>query len=410
MSSTERAPAQHVPAWKRLGLKLKQPAGGASAAGPASEPANGSSGVGQPGGSTGHKRKIDAPPSTDASPYKRFRGDDQHGAQKNGILSSSSKPKKSVKFGDTPTKNDAVSPAAARTNNTTPKGKPTKDTPKKDTPKKAKGPTKKQKEPAPTDLKPALEYLRQWKTSRENWKFNKNHQSTLIKHLFDKDAIPSTDIDTFYEYLQDLKGFVRTRLREQAMEVQMQDVSDGSAAFPDDMMDLDDKQEQYAAILADILRRKREQGPKRKFFNETQYVAESQDGEVIIRRVVKRMRAEIVMDELSDGETTDTTTTSMSSKTVTNSDNNTTIMTNGDKQPQLSNTTAKRRRKLRTNMDDSSSSESESDNDSDTSSSGSSDDSEDEEEGQRDEDDTSSSSSSSSSEGEDEDSDDSDEN
>lgn len=403
MSSTG-APAQHVPAWKRLGLKLKQPGGTESAAGPASEPANGSSGVGQPSGSTGHKRKTDAPPSSDASPYKRFRGDDQQGAQKNGILSSSSKPKKSVKFGDTPTKNDAVSPITARTNKATPNGKP-----KKETPKKAKGPAKKQKEPAPTDLKPALEYLRQWKTSRENWKFNKNHQSTLIKHLFDKDAIPSTDIDAFYEYIQDLKGFVRTRLREQAMEVQMQDVSDGPAGFPDDMMDLDDKQEQYDAILADILRRKREQGPKRKFFNEAQYVAESKDGEVFIRRVVKRMRAEIVMDELSDGESTDTTSTSVSFKTMTNSDNNATITTNGDKQPQLSNTTAKRRRKLRTNMDDSSSSESESDSDSDTSSSGSSEDSEDEEDGARDDDDTSSSSSSSSSEGEESDSDESDE-
>jgi len=405
MSATDRAPAQHVPAWKRLGLKLKQPGG--AAAGPASESANGSSGVGQPSGSTGHKRKIDAPPSTDASPYKRYRGDDQHAAQKNGILSSSSKPKKSVKFGDTPTKNDAVSPVAARTNNTTPNGKAAKTKPTKETPKKAKGPSKKQKVPTPTDLKPALEYLRQWKTLRESWKFNKNHQSTLIKHLFDKDSIPSTDIDAFYDYIQDLKGFVRTRLREQAMEVQMQDVSDGPAAFPGDMMDVDDQQEQYDAILADILRRKREQGPKRKFFNEAQYVAESQDGEVVIRRVVKRMRAEIVMDELSDGESTDTTTTSMSSQTVTNSDNNATVTTNDDKQPQLPTTTSKRRRKLRTNMDDSSSSESESESDSDTSSSGSSDDdSDEEEEGQQnDDDETSSSSSSSSSEGEESDSD-----
>jgi hypothetical protein len=238
------------------------------------------------------------------------------------------------------------------------------------------------------------------------------------------DRIPASDVETFYEYIRDLKGFVRDRLRETAMEVQMQDVADGPTGFPEDTMDIDEKQETYDAILADILRRKRQQSsPKRKYFTEAQYVAESQDGDVIIRRVVKRMRAERVLDELSDSgeetEATTTTTTSSSSRTVTASDNNATTTTNGDKQQAKVHeapSSNRRRRKLRVNVEDSSSSESESDSDGETSSSSSSEDDSESEEEEVEERanegyDTSSSSSSSSSsdEGSDEDEDSDDE-
>lgn len=419
MPSTESMPAQRIPAWKKLGLKLKQPGGGGPGTDAASEPANGSSHVGQPGGPAGHKRKIvEAPPSTHGgSPLKKARRDEQN-ASRNASFSSS-KTKKSVTFGDTPSKND---PSGERPFPTTPTpshtkakaaiGKSSKQEQVKS--KKPKGPTKKQTPPS-TDIKPALEYLRQWKTSREDWKFNKNYQSVLIKNLFQPDIFPASDIDNFYEYIRDLKGAVRERLREMAMEVQMHDMDAGKAGFPDDTMDIDDKQEVYDAILADILRRKRQQqnSPKRKFFNESQFVAESEDPDVVIRRVVKRMRAELVLDELSDdGETTDTTSTSMSSKTVTASDNNATVTTNGDKQNVAREGVSRRRRKLRVNMDDSSSSESESESDSDeddSSSSSESSDSDEEADGRPDNGyDTSSSSSSSSSDDgdtEDEDSD-----
>lgn len=260
----------------------------------------------------------------------------------------------------------------------------------------------KEKAPSPADIKSALEYLRQWKTARESWKFNKNHQTTLIKYAFEPDTIPASDIAIFYEYIQDLKGFVRVRLRETAMEIKMRDDSDGYAAFPEDAMDLDEKQETYESILADILRRRQQNG-KRKYFAESQFIAESQDGSVIVRRLVKRMRAEMVLDELSDGESTDSTTTSSvstaSSKTVTASDNNANTA-NANMKAKLNDVSGKRRRKLRVNMDDSSSSESESESDSESDSSSSSEESDsDEDEEMRPGNgyDTSSSSSSSSS-------------
>jgi hypothetical protein len=409
---------QRIPAWKRLGLELKQTSNSPASAAPASEPAYGTSAlVGHPGGPTGHKRKIEPPPSSHgdgSSPLKKARRDERSTSsiiQNATTPSSTNKPKKSVKFGDTPSKNDVTDKPQTPSK----KNKP-------DTPQKCKGPAKKNKTPPTTDVKPALDYLRQWKTSRESWKFNKNHQSTLIKHIFEPRIIPTSDIDNLIEYLSDLKGFVRTRLREMAMEVQMQDVADRSAGFGEDVMDIDDKQETYNAILADIFRRKREQSGKRKYYNEAQFVGENQDGEVIIRRLVKRMRAEMIIDELSDdGEATDSTSTTASSKTITNSDTTATVTTGSEKEEHEASkkpteTMSRRRRKLRTMQDNSSSSDSsseEEEKEEDSSSDSSSDDSDsDDEDGQandNDETSSSSSSSSSSSEGEDSDSGDSDE-
>lgn len=355
--------APRVPAWKRLGLKLKPPTA-------ASEPADGGTpAVGQRGStqqkSHSNKRKLEAPPAAESSlEFKKPRKDNQ---AEDRNAQAKKKPK-SVSFGDTPTKN-GITPTA-----TGGASKPTKE-------KKSKGPAKKQKPPAPIDVKPALEYLSLWKSSRDSWKFNKNHQSSLIRHAFDADGIPTADISTFYEYIRDLKGFVRTRLQETAMEIRTKDAAEPASAFPAGTKDLDAKQVSYERLLTELLQTQ-QSGQKRKRFNEVDFIATSQDADVIIRRVVKRMRAEMVLDELSDGEQTDDSRTTQSSDTIATSDTNTAMATGSDKRLRLNDGTGKRRRKLRVNVDDSSSSESESEseNDSDTSSESSSDESEDENE------------------------------
>lgn len=355
-SSTEgtRTGAQHMPAWKRLGLKLKQPT--------ASEPANGGTpAIGHPAGAQQSvKRKFDAPLAAESSL-------DNKRSRREGLNKDRNAPlTKSVSFGDTPTKNGKA-PGDSK--------KPLQDKSRQQ--RKPKGPEKKKKPVAPTDLKPALEYLRLWKTSRDSWKFNKNHQSALIKHLFDADGIPSADIETLYNYIRDLKGFVRTRLRETAMEIRTKDVSDRSSAFPAGTLDLDAKQISYERLLTDLLHT-RSPSRKRKSFDEADFVATSQDVDVIIRRVVKRMRAELVLEELADGEQTDDST--QSSRTVATSDTKPGLTPSSDKRVRLNDGTPKRRRKLRVNVDDSSSSESDSESGSDTSSDSSSDESEDEDE------------------------------
>ncbi|KAF4443129.1 proteasome subunit alpha type 6 [Fusarium austroafricanum] len=353
-----------APAWKRLGLKLKQPSD-------ASEPS-----FGHPTSSTSSstqsttKRKFDAPqPSNYSQVAKRPRQDE---ATTNWNTPGQLKRQKSVTFADAPSNN----------NNRHFTRTPSK--PSKQSKAKSKGPAKKPKPQVPTDLKPALEYLRLWKTARESWKFNKNHQSNLIKHVFDADGIPASDIETFYDYIQDLKGFVRMRLRDTAREVRDQDQSDGAKVFPEGTKDLEATQQRYEEVLTKCLQ-SQPVGSKRKGFTEVDYLSDSEEEDAIIQRLVKRMRAELVIDELSDGDDTEASTTS--SQTITASDNNATSTTYAEKTVKIADgVPGKRRRKLRVNVEDSESSSSESDSDSDsdsgsdTSSSGSSSSSEDESE------------------------------
>ncbi|CAG7556082.1 unnamed protein product [Fusarium equiseti] len=327
-----------VPAWKKLGLKLKQPSD-------APEPS-----FGHPtsASSTPIKRKFDAPQTSNSA--KRPRQDETTGQLRK---------QKSVSFADAQSNNNGN---FSRT--------PAK--PAKQSKAKSKGPAKKPKPQVPTDLKPALEYLRLWKTARDSWKFNKNHQSNLIKHIFDADGIPASDVELFYDYISDLKGFVRMRLRETACEVRDQDKSDGAKAFPEGTKDLEATQQRYEEVLTKFLQ-SQPVGSKRKGFTEVDYLSDSDEDEVIVRRLVKRMRAELVIDELSDSDETEASTTS--SQTITANDKSATPTKEAEKSVKPADgVPGKRRRKLRVNVDDSdsSSSDSDSDSDDDTSSSGSS--------------------------------------
>lgn len=346
-----------VPAWKRLGLKLKQPSD-------ASEPS-----FGHPTSSTSTstqsttKRKFDAPPPYNSSQVAKRPRQDETTANWNA--QAQLKRQKSVTFAETSSNNNG--------NGNFPR---TPSKPAKQSKAKSKGPAKKPKPQLPVDLKPALEYLSLWKTARDSWKFNKNHQSNLIKHVFDADGIPASDVETFYDYIQDLKGFVRMRLLETAREVRDQDQSDGAKAFPEGIKNLEATQQRYEEILTKLLQ-SQPVGSKRKGFAEVDYLSDSDEDEIIIRRLVKRMRAELVIDELSDSDDTEMSTTS--SQTIAASDSNVTTTTPAEKSAKPTDgMPAKRRRKLRVNVEDSDSSSSESDSDDDadddddTSSSGSS--------------------------------------
>ncbi|KAK2056677.1 hypothetical protein LY76DRAFT_594941 [Colletotrichum caudatum] len=362
--------AQKVPAWKRLGLKLKQPASGAEIGGPV--PAEGSKPNGQrlhdrhasgpvanaanasPAAAAAAKRKrLDqqAPPAS-SSPFKRTRTDDS-----SGHATPTLRKQKSVTFAD-----DVKNPTAAE--------------PKR----KSKGPKKAAKTATqqPTaDIKPSLEYLRNWKSSRDTWKFNKNHQTILMKRVFHADAIPSSDIATFYDYIQDLKGFTRTRLKETAAEVKTEDAEKGKAAFPEGTPDMDSKQSEYEKVLAGLMQLGSGSGPgsKRKRFDEPGFLSQSTDV-AITQRVIKRMRAETILEELSDNDDSDAMTVDTEEAAPAAQEAETVDkrvkLNDGTKQP------AARRRKRRTNVDsssESSDSESESESESDSDSDSDSDDS-----------------------------------
>lgn len=353
-----------VPAWKRLGLKLK---GASSDGSPVStvpqttttsaplvarpsyrQQQPNSNGGGQYGNDNGtpFKKRNQYPSAYSAPDNKRPRRDD-----------SDFTPSKRVSF--------------------------SQDT-KKAAPKKAK----KKKAPKPQTLKqpfdftPVVEYLRTWHTARDNWKFNKNHQTLLIKHLYESDAIPSSDIDTFYLYISDIKGASRQRLLEQAKEVIKKDMDDGIKNFPDGTKAPEDKQKQYEELLVELLKKKADikddaatNGNGKRPFNEVEFVLRTTVDKHVQQRMVKRMRAETIVDALESsdsGESTDmsaaVTKSASSSRVMIPVANGDADAANGSERPKQK---TKRRKKLRTAESDSSSSDSDSsDSDSESDSDG----------------------------------------
>lgn len=380
-----------VPAWKRLGLKLKGANSDGSPAATISQPTTTTTSAppsgrfahqqqrssfnadGQYGTPSFNKRKQFPSGPYSASDHKRPRWDD----------SDFTPSKKSVSFSQD-TKKAA---------------------PKKPKPVKKKKASKPQPKPQPHDLTPSLEYLRTWQKARDAWKFNKNHQTLLLKYMYKAEALPAADIDAFYLYINDIKGGSRARLIEQAEEVRKKDMEAGPKGFPEGTKGTEEKQGQYEEMLADLLKEKEEAkeggssngAPKRRF-DEVEFTLRTVDKDVQ-QRLVKRMRAELVIDGLkSSGGEDDTAGPSASTVNATSSRVKVPVPNGADAKAIGAEGTkqkTKRRKKLRTADTDSSSSESESSSDSDSDSS-----SDDSDAAADDASDSSSSSSESSSDGE----------
>ncbi|KAL2152720.1 hypothetical protein VTH82DRAFT_5904 [Thermothelomyces myriococcoides] len=393
----------HVPAWKRLGLKLKGPTSGeattrstgpnAPRVSPASQVTNSNQNRTNGSLASALKRKLpssaSAPNAASAqTPNKKPRREDQSAANQ-GTPSSL---KKSVSFAEG-TKDNSKNKAEKKKKKKAKKknAKKTNDAPKTD-----------------TNLEPSLNYLRQWHTARDSWKFNKNHQTLLIKYVFDVDKVPSSDIAIFYEYIRNLKGFVRTRLRETAVEIKQKDMEAGAGAFPANLKDREAKQKEYeetiSQFLQDCQQQQQQQQEKTKgnvknsngkrTLDEVNYVLRIATPEVK-QRLVKRIRAEQVSDVLSESEestssgaTVATATTTSTSSSSSSSGRGAVAVadgTAGTRRGDGSQQPAKRRRlrNVRTNIgdddDDSSSSSSSSSSGSGSTSGGSSDSSSDSE-------------------------------
>jgi hypothetical protein len=202
--------------------------------------------------------------------------------------------------------------------------------------------------PSDTSLDPSLNYLRQWHTARESWKFNKNHQTLLIKYLFDGDRIPSADIPVFYQYIRDLKGFVRTRLRETAAEIKKADMEAGAGAFPASLKDKETKQKEYeetiSRFLQDLQQHHQSQlndspinANGKRALEEVEYVLRIATPQVK-HRLLKRIRAEMVLGELSDSEDS-TTSTAAETATATSTSSSSSASSGRQQQPAAPTTT-----------------------------------------------------------------------
>ncbi|KAF3018118.1 hypothetical protein E8E14_008073 [Neopestalotiopsis sp. 37M] len=405
-----------VPAWKRLGLKLKagadtQADSAASAQTKTTSPATTTS---QDGVAGSAKRKSSAPSAQDPSAKKPRRED--------SITKTKPKTPKSVSFA---AETEELAPPTPATNGQKvpkrQKQKPAKtvtETPKGTQPNTTVKPLVK-KQNAVANLQSAIEYLRQWHTARDSWKFNKNYQTKLLEYVFsDETTIPAVDINVFYEYISPLKGFVRKRLRQTAAEVKSKDMEKGSEAFSGSSKEVAArKQQEYEGVIAGFLEQERTPGKRR--FEEMDYVLRTADMEMQ-RRVVKRMRAEMILEELPD---TDESESSTSTATLTETETEAekpagegsaegqAANSEGDKRMKLNDGTQRRLRKSKVRTaevsdDSSSSDDDDSDAESDTSSSDSDSSSDEDSDSEnamdvdpaRNEEETSSSSSSSSSE------------
>ena len=67
-----------------------------------------------------------------------------------------------------------------------------------------------------TETPAGIDYLREWFSNRETWKFRKNRQTWLLKHVFDPKMLGVKDFKLFLAYMQDMQGRCRDELLEKA--------------------------------------------------------------------------------------------------------------------------------------------------------------------------------------------------
>lgn len=148
---------------------------------------------------------------------------------------------------------------------------------------------------APT--RPFLVYLKQYHESRDTWKFNKNHQNHLLKHVFNIDVIPLDHAHLIYEYVRGLQGGVRTRLRDAAFAIKVKDQEDGLAGFPENMADRDKRQREYDMAMKEYVATMTVADASKTMGYEEGVLLGLSDA-AMADRVAKRMRAEQIFAEL----------------------------------------------------------------------------------------------------------------
>lgn len=157
----------------------------------------------------------------------------------------------------------------------------------------------------PTDH-PALIYLQSYKTSPNSWKFSKSHQNYLLKHLFSFTHIPSS-YDTFLlSYLRGLRGSARSRIRQQALTIRKEDEDWLATELTEDQkMDqettaqcLARHKRDYDAAVARVKKQLREKEDEREE-REWEILGEKEEWE---ERIRKRRRAEVVLWGIGEEE------------------------------------------------------------------------------------------------------------
>ena len=246
-----------VPAWKRLGLKLKHP------------PADGTEDAGRDQDAKRRLSQLSSSPiaAQPSLPKLPARLSDSGPAGRSKTQSTTSQPVSLSS--EAPARSTAQ--AATRSQGSKAKRGRTSKLPDKTDPK--------------LKIKPCLQYLEQWETTKDAWKFNKNYQTLLLGFAFDPDLLPPSHIDIFYRYIHGLQGTVRQRLRDSAEQIKRDDMADQDVEYHDLISSFTDT-------------RSRSGKPEFSFDEGESMGAPMKPGHS--KRLVKRMRAEAISQVLSD--------------------------------------------------------------------------------------------------------------
>ncbi|TID26869.1 hypothetical protein E2P81_ATG01332 [Venturia nashicola] len=275
-----------IPAWKRLGLKLK-----GSPASPSIESPAPTSEV-----PSSTKRKIDAVTDSDQS------------------STPSLKKKKSVSFTtDAPTPSKPVTQQTpARIKSFTPLIPPQPEAPQTSSTPSSK-PTTKERKPRKKEIQARSEeteryisYLQQFHSTRAEWHFNKGRQTALLKNIFNVFRVPEEHDDALVAYLTGLQGqAARDRLTDTANEI-LKSAKD--TVESDETMSEDTHREARDAALKKHLK-----DAKGRLRDEAAKEDSSSDDRLLLLR--KRARAEVILKGLGAGQP------SMASKLATPPEN-----------------------------------------------------------------------------------------
>jgi len=97
---------------------------------------------------------------------------------------------------------------------------------------------------------PAAIYIQQYHDSRSSWKFNKARQTYILKHLFDIDKLPSSLDLALTAYIEGLQGAdARIRVKKAAEDIRDGDEKAKQAVAKENMEDPVRQQEYYDSAL-----------------------------------------------------------------------------------------------------------------------------------------------------------------
>lgn len=159
----------------------------------------------------------------------------------------------------------------------------------------------------PKPFAPALDYLKTFHEAKEHWKFNKINQTLILKHAFDTTLIPSEYNTALIAYIAGLKGLGRIHLRDRALEIRDADVEEGITGFPETMDDRERKQQEYEAAVAEYVATCMAENLDENVGLEEGIIMGLNPNQAMKSRMEKRMRIEKILQTLAStpGDPTD---------------------------------------------------------------------------------------------------------